>query len=193
MERFICKGGKWKKGPFAAPDSFHIIYSLLWGREGHGFAVGCVKGLCKKVGGKGSEGSKGSKGSEGMDCPSGNEYKVSVTGFAFGSSLAHAEMPKPPSSGRRWRRRRRRIGASVLSLYFRAYPQGFPNVRCLPFCFLCYSRHCGNSHFGACRTTFLPQRTRGGALFPSRYRRGCRVFRRQAEYILIAAKGLGKH
>ena len=100
-----------------------------------------------------------------MDCPSGNEYKVSVTGFAFGSSLAHAEMPKPPSSGRRWRRRRRRIGASVLSLYFRAYPQGFPNVRCLPFCFLCYSRHCGNSHFGACRTTFLPQRTRGGERF----------------------------
>ena len=87
-----------------------------------------------------------------MDCPSGNEYKVSVTGFAFVSSLAHTEMPKPPSSGRRWRRRRRRIGASVLSLYFRAYPQ---DVTCLPFCFLCYSRYCGNSHFGACRTTFL--------------------------------------
>ena len=179
-----------KKAPL--PPRVLSVYSLLWGREGHGFAVGCVAGLCKKVGGKGSEGSEGSKGSEGMDCPSGNEYKVSVTGFAFGSSLAHAEMPKPPSLGRRWRRRRRRIGASVLSLYFRAYPQGFPNVRYLPFCFLCYSRHCGTPHFGACSTTFLPQQTRG-ALFPSRYRRGCRVFRRQTEYILIAAKGLGKH
>ncbi len=174
------------------PPRILSIYSLLWGREGHGFAVGCVKGLCKKVGGKGSEGSKGSKGSEGMDCPSGNEYKVSVTGFAFGSSLAHAEMPKPPSSGRRWRRRRRRIGASVLSLYFRAYPQGFPNVRCLPFCFLCYSRHCGNPTLVPAAPPFS-RSGQGGALFPSRYRHGCRVFRRQAEYILIAAKGLGKH
>ena len=169
------------------PPRVLSVYSLLWGREGHGFAVGCVKGLCKKVMGMGKD-SKGSKGSEGGGLSFGNEYKVSVTGFAFGSSLAHAEMPKPPSLGRRWRRRRRRIGASVLSLYFRAYPQCSPNVRCLPFCFLCYSRYCGNSHFGACRTTFPPQRTRG-ALFPSRYRRGCRVFRRQAKYILIAAKG----
>ena len=51
---------------------------------------------------------------KGVDCPSGNEYIVSVTGYAFVSSLAHAEMPKSPSLGRRWRRRRRRIGASVL-------------------------------------------------------------------------------
>ena len=67
--------------------------------KGHGFAVDCVKGLCKKVMGMGKD-SKGSKGSEGGGLPFGNEYKVSVTGFAFVSSLAHTEMPKPPSSGR---------------------------------------------------------------------------------------------
>ncbi len=67
--------------------------------KGHGFAVDCVKGLCKKVMGMGKD-SKDSKGSEGGELPFGNEYKVNVTGFAFVSSLAHTEMPKPPSSGR---------------------------------------------------------------------------------------------
>ena len=40
------------------------------GVKGHGFAVGCVKGLCKKVMGMGKD-SKGSKDSEGGGLPFG--------------------------------------------------------------------------------------------------------------------------
>ena len=39
-----------------------------------------------------------------------------VTGFTFVSPVLHDEEPEPPSLERGWRRRRRRIGASVLSL-----------------------------------------------------------------------------
>ena len=39
-----------------------------------------------------------------------------VTGFTFVSPVLRDEEPEPPSLGRGWRRRRRRIGASVLSL-----------------------------------------------------------------------------
>ena len=180
-----------KKSPFAAPDSFHIIYSLLWGREGHGFAVGCVKGLCKKVGGKGSEGSKGSKGSEGMDCPSGNEYKVSVTGFAFGSSLAHAEMPKASFLRKEVAPQATEDRGVSSFLIFSGLSSGRYVLAILLLILLKVLRKlplwCLPHHLSPAADKG------GGALFPSRYRRGCRVFRRQAEYILIAAKGLGKH
>ena len=56
--------------------------------------------------------------------PSGDEQKVSVTGLAFESQMMHGEQPKPPSLGRRWRRRRRRIGASVAHI-IRTYPQPY--------------------------------------------------------------------
>mgnify|MGYP001664443742 CR=1 FL=1 len=46
--------------------------------------------------------------------PAGDEYEVSVTGFIFVSPLVHADEPQPPFLGRRWRRKRRRIGAGIL-------------------------------------------------------------------------------
>ena len=51
---------------------------------------------------------------EGFGIAFGDEYIVSVTGPASVSPLLHDEEQDPPSIGRRWRRRRRRIGASVL-------------------------------------------------------------------------------
>ena len=44
----------------------------------------------------------------------GDEYIVSVTGFGFVSLVLHDEETEPPSTGRGWCRRHRRIGASVL-------------------------------------------------------------------------------
>ena len=43
----------------------------------------------------------------------GDEYIVSVTCLPLVSEVLHDEEPEPPSLGRGWRRRRRRIGASL--------------------------------------------------------------------------------
>ena len=58
----------------------------------------------------------------------GDEYEVSVTGFRFVSQVVYDGVLKPPSFGRGCRRRRRRIGASVLPMNFRTYPQGFAQL-----------------------------------------------------------------
>ncbi len=68
-----------------------------------------------------------------------------VTGFTLVSPVLHDEVQKPPSQGRGCRRRRRRIGASVLYQRFgpilRASPSSFlrkePTLRDLPLCHYC--------------------------------------------------------
>ena len=50
---------------------------------------------------------------EGCGIAFGDEYEYSVTCLPLVSPVQHDEVPKPPSIGRRWRRRRRRIGASL--------------------------------------------------------------------------------
>ena len=69
------------------------------------FMADFVGGLCRK--------GRRPFGPRVVDCPAGNAYKVSVTGFGFVSSVLHNEEQEPPSLGRGWRRRRRRIGAWI--------------------------------------------------------------------------------
>ena len=45
--------------------------------------------------------------------------------LTFVSQVLHSEEQKPPSLGRGWRRRRRRIGASGLSVFLKASPSSF--------------------------------------------------------------------
>ena len=53
-------------------------------------------------------------GPEGVVSPlRGDEYEDSVTGFVLVSPVLHDKELDPPSPGRGWRRRRRRIGASL--------------------------------------------------------------------------------
>ena len=59
--------------------------------------------------------------------PSGDEYEVSVTGFALVSRMLHDEESEPPSLGRGLSRRRR-IGASVIFKIYQTYPQGFAQL-----------------------------------------------------------------
>ena len=69
--------------------------------KGHGFAVGCVKGLCKKVMGMGKD-SKGSKGSEGrVDGALGPEGcgRLSAAGCGKGLRKRVLKMDRP--NGRR--------------------------------------------------------------------------------------------
>ena len=52
-------------------------------QKGHGFAAGCVEGLCRRVASLRSGGDSAC-GAEGGGLPlCGNAYKVSVTGLAF--------------------------------------------------------------------------------------------------------------
>ena len=79
--------------------------------------AGCVEGLWYRPGAAKRPGFrrfKGFRGFRGEGIAFGDEYIVSVTGLAFVSPLLHDEEQKPPSLGRGWHRRRRRIGASIL-------------------------------------------------------------------------------
>ena len=78
-------------------------------------AAGCVERLCSLT-------------LKGEGIAFGDEYIVSVTGLAFVSLVLHGGEPEPPSLGRGWRRRRRRIGASGLLQDIRIYPQGFAQL-----------------------------------------------------------------
>ena len=79
---------------------------------------------------QGSEGSKGSQGSKGGGIAFGDEYKVSVTGFTLVATILHDEEPKPPSSGRRWRRQatedRGVSSLLIFSVFLRASPSSIP-------------------------------------------------------------------
>ena len=68
------------------------------GPEGCGrlTAAGCVEGGGKKV----QKVQKVQRVQRVVDCPTGNAYKVSVTGFTFVSPVLHDEEPEPPSLGR---------------------------------------------------------------------------------------------
>ena len=56
--------------------------------------------------------------------PSTMSFIVSVTGFTLCHQCCTTKSKSPPSQGRGWRWRRRRIGASGLFKIFRTYPQG---------------------------------------------------------------------
>ena len=68
--------------------------------------------------GPGSEGSKGSQGSEGGGFAAfgGDEYKISVTEFPFVSPLLHDEETEPPSLGRGWPLKGKRLTMICASL-----------------------------------------------------------------------------
>ena len=90
-----------KKG--GAPDG------AGWGRLK---AAGCVEGLCSLTRrGRYRHWSRSAarvqrvqKVQRVVDCPAGDEYKVSVTGFALVSPVPHDEEQKPPSPERGCRR-----------------------------------------------------------------------------------------
>jgi hypothetical protein len=59
----------------------------------------------------------------------GDEYIVSVTGFTFVSPLAHADEPEPPSSGRGWPLKGKRLtmicaSLSLLQIMFAVHAVG---------------------------------------------------------------------
>jgi hypothetical protein len=60
---------------------------------------------------KGFKGFRRFTGFKGCGIACGDEYKDSVTGLPLVSPVLHDDEIKPPSRGRRCRRRRRRIGA----------------------------------------------------------------------------------
>ena len=83
------QGSKGSKGVVAARAADYK-------KRGRGSAAGCVEGLCSLRSGGDSP-----AGLRVVDCPSGNNYEVSVTEIPFVSPRVHGEVQKPSSSGRR--------------------------------------------------------------------------------------------